>query len=117
MTDKAVSERVSGRGSLLEDLSEIDQAERGRVGRHTPSLLAYDVDQDDQDNSKQFIAEPDEVISDLSAEVKKYESESEEGQFEESSIGSLANRSAKVALAAKEVHDREKEKKKSRKKE
>ena len=32
-------------------------------------------------------------------------------------MGSLANRSAKVALAAKEVHDREKEKKKVRKKE
>ena len=57
------------------------------------------------------------MISDLSEEVKKYESESEEGELEESSVGSLANRSAKVALAAKEVHDREKEKKKIRKKE
>ena len=80
-------------------------------------MLAYGGDQVDISEEGKYIAEQ-EVISDLSAEVKKYESESDDEDYlEESSVGSLANRSSKIARAAKEVHDREKEKKKNRKRE
>ena len=40
--------------------------------------MAYDDDQDESEGGRYVAGEP-EVISDLSEEVKKYESESEEG--------------------------------------
>lgn len=58
------------------------------------------------------------VISDVSAEIKRFQSsDSEEQPASESSLGDLANQNLNIARAAQAAHKIEKDKKKIRKKE
>jgi len=71
------------------------------------------TDRDPHDFIK--VSEEEEIISDLSEEIKKYESSSSEN-VDDSSVGSLANKSAKIEQAAAVARNKEKKKGKVRKK-
>lgn len=68
-----------------------------------PEAQKENADDEDEDE--------EEIISDLSEELKNWESSSESATPEESSVGSLANRSRKIRMVAKQARDIEKEKK------